>query len=586
MSQHHSSTDYLAAFVDEIATGVKNVVISPGSRSTPLAMLMAEHPDLRVYVNVDERSAAFFALGMAKATQVPVVLLCTSGTAAANYYPAVIEAKLSRIPLIVLTSDRPHELRDVGAPQAIDQLHLYGSHVKWFAEMAIPESNDEMIAYVRRSAVRAMGVAVQAPKGPVHLNFPLREPLIPLLEPTPFVCKGSKAEKPIIQEAGSLQLNADTYQKYASHFSKEKRGIIICGELGDRAFHPAVINIAEKLGYPIIADPLSQLRSSSLSKENVMDSYDTFLHSDKARKQLSPNIILRFGPMPVSKKLSTWLKGLSGTDQYIIDGGMGWRDPVKVGTHMIACDETLFCKEIASYAVQQKDRSWLHSWQEINNLTKKVMNNIIAAEEEMYEGKAASELMKRLPSKSTLFIGNSMPIRDVDTFFHCNNNEIHLLCNRGANGIDGVVSAALGASTSRSPLYLLIGDLSFFHDLNGLLAAKMYQLSITIILMNNNGGGIFSHLPQAQHPKHFETLFGTPTDLNFHHAVEMYGGTHMVIENWDQFQLAIKKAPLDGGLYVIEVPTDRQRNVQKLRVILEQVSREINKYLSSEENES
>lgn len=586
MNQQHHSTDYLAAFVDEIATGVQNVVISPGSRSTPLAMLMAEHPDLRVYVNVDERSAAFFALGMAKATQAPVVLLCTSGTAAANYFPAVIEAKLSRIPLIVLTSDRPHELRDIGAPQAIDQLYLYGSHVKWFSEMAIPESNDEMIAYVRRSAVRAMVMAVQAPKGPVHLNFPLREPLIPLLEPSPFACKGSKAEKSIIQEAGSLQLNADTYQKYASHFSKEKKGVIICGELVDEAFHPAVINVAEKLGYPIIADPLSQLRSNSSSQVNVIDSYDTFLYSDEARKQLSPNIILRFGPMPVSKKLSIWLKGLSGTEQYIIDGGIGWRDPLKVGTHMITCDEAVFCKEISSYATQQKDRSWLYSWQKMNKLTKQIINDIIVAEEELYEGKAAFELMKRLPPKSTLFIGNSMPIRDVDTFFHCNNNEINLLCNRGANGIDGVVSAALGASVYRSRLYLLIGDLSFFHDLNGLLAAKMYDLSITIILMNNNGGGIFSHLPQAQHPKYFETLFGTPTDLNFHHAVEMYGGTHTKIKSWDQFQLAIKKAPLDGGLHVIEVPTDRQKNVQKLRFILEQVSREINKYLSSEENES
>ncbi|MDQ0176930.1 2-succinyl-5-enolpyruvyl-6-hydroxy-3-cyclohexene-1-carboxylic-acid synthase [Bacillus chungangensis] len=586
MNQKHHSTDYLAAFVDEIATEVQNVVISPGSRSTPLAMLIAEHPDLRVYVNVDERSAAFFALGIAKATQAPVVLLCTSGTAAANYFPAVIEAKLSRIPLIVLTSDRPHELRDIGAPQAIDQIHLYGSHVKWFSEMAIPDSNDEMIAYVRRSAVRAIGMSVQAPKGPVHLNFPLREPLIPKLEPSPFPSKGRKAEKPIMQEAGSLQLNADAYQKYARHFSKEKRGVIICGELVDEAFHPAVINAAEKLGYPIIADPLSQLRSNSLSQVNIIDSYDTFLHSDEARKQLSPKIILRFGPMPVSKKLSTWLKGLSDAEQYIIDGGLGWRDPVKVGTNMIACDEAVFCKEISFYAAQQKDRSWLHSWQKINKLTKQVMNDIIAAEEELYEGKATFELMKQLPQKSTLFIGNSMPIRDVDTFFHCNNNEINLLCNRGANGIDGVVSAALGASVYRSHLYLLIGDLSFFHDLNGLLAAKMYHLSITIILMNNNGGGIFSYLPQAQHPKYFETLFGTPTDLDFYHAVKMYGGTHTMIDSWDQFQLAIKTAPLNGGLQVIEVPTDRQKNVEKLRFILEQVSREINNYLSSEENES
>ena len=304
MNHQENLTKYVATFVDELVkTGVKDVVISPGSRSTPLALLMAEHPQLKTYINIDERSAAFFALGIAKASRLPVALLCTSGTAAANYYPAVIEAKLSRVPLIVLTADRPHELRDLGAPQAIDQIHLYGKHVKWFSEMALPECNVEMIDYAKVNAARAVTTALQAPAGPVHLNFPFREPLMPKLEPSPFLANTEDIGDQIVLERGNLQLNEQTYESIAKQLS-DREGVIICGVIDKPTFVSAVIKLAEKLNYPIIADPLSQLRSGEFPHEHIIDSYDAMLRDERTCEYLTPSVVIRFGGMPVSKPLT------------------------------------------------------------------------------------------------------------------------------------------------------------------------------------------------------------------------------------------------------------------------------------------
>ncbi|MCR2821761.1 2-succinyl-5-enolpyruvyl-6-hydroxy-3-cyclohexene-1-carboxylic-acid synthase [Lederbergia panacisoli] len=580
MSHQEALTKYLAAFITGLVqAGVKDVVISPGSRSTPLALMFSEHRDVRVFMNVDERSAGFFALGIAKASENPVGLLCTSGTAAANYYPAVIEASLSGVPLIVMTADRPHELRDVGAPQAIDQLHLYGSHVNWFAEMALPETGMEQFKYAKTTARRAVKEALGQNKGPVHLNFPLREPLLPVLDPYPF----NEEEESIAIEDGILFLPHGKLKNIAEQLKGKEKGLIICGPIEEHDFTEAVTILAKKLGFPILADPLSQLRSSSMSETPVIDSYDAILRTEEAATALKPEVIIRFGGMPVSKSLSLYLKKQMDAEHYVVDNGSRWRDPNYSGTTMIHSNETAFCTGLASLIVEPHSLNWLSKWLEMDEMAKKVIAAHMELTEELEEGKAVYELVDLLPVESTVFVGNSMPIRDMDTFFHKNNKNITVMANRGANGIDGVVSSALGAAVYKRPLFLIIGDLSFFHDLNGLLMAKLQKLNINIILLNNDGGGIFSYLPQYGEPRHFEILFGTPTGLNYEHAVQMYHGMYTKILDWEGLKMAVLDAVSYEGLNVIEIPTDREKNLSSHREMWKKVSQEISLLLQDVE---
>ncbi|WP_338750836.1 2-succinyl-5-enolpyruvyl-6-hydroxy-3-cyclohexene-1-carboxylic-acid synthase [Bacillus sp. FJAT-52991] len=572
-------TLYNAHFIDGLAkAGVDSAVISPGSRSTPMAILLAEHPDIKVYIQIDERSAAFFALGLAKASNKPVALLCTSGTAAANYYPAVVEAKNARVPLIVLTSDRPHELRDVGAPQAIDQNQLYGTHVKWSAEMALPDSDENMLRYVRSAAAKSVYLASQAPAGPVHLNFPFREPLIPLYDGI-FDGEEFGERNSLLLTEGKRTLPQENIEKLA-HFLREKeKGIIVCGELAAEGFKEAVLALAEALGYPILADPLSGLRSGQSSESVVIDSYDAFLRSDQMKKTAAFDVVLRFGAMPVSKALTQYLKTHLNKEHLVIDGGGGWRDPIIASSHMIACDETDFCLKLGhALKKDQLNSAWLTKWIKINELAKAKMKEV-QQHEELDEGKLFYQVLQKLPDESSLFVGNSMPIRDLDSFFFAQQKNIHLYANRGANGIDGLVSSALGVAAADSSLYLILGDLSFFHDLNGLLAAKLNGIKMTVIVINNNGGGIFSYLPQSSEPKHFEKLFGTPADLDFVHASKLYGGDYLKVTDMEMLHEAMAKAQEADGLFIIEAVTDREKNVVAHRQLWEKVSQEINEWL-------
>ncbi|WP_203361404.1 2-succinyl-5-enolpyruvyl-6-hydroxy-3-cyclohexene-1-carboxylic-acid synthase [Bacillus sp. REN10] len=576
MSNHQQDvTLYNAHFIDGLVkAGVDSAVISPGSRSTPMALLMAEHPDIKVYIQIDERSAAFFALGLAKASNKPVALLCTSGTAAANYYPAVVEAKNARVPLIVLTSDRPHELRDVGAPQAIDQNQLYGTNVKWFSEMALPDADENMLRYVRSTAAKSVHVASQAPAGPVHLNFPFREPLIPLYDGI-FTQEEFSQSQPLRLTEGKRTLSQESIDQLAQLLREKEKGIIVCGELATEGFQEAVIALAEAVGYPILADPLSGLRSGQSAESVVIDSYDAFLRSDEWKKKAAFDVVLRFGAMPVSKALTQYLKMHVHKEQLVIDGGGGWRDPITASSHMIACDEADFCLKL-SHAVKKNETktAWLMTWMQMNELAKGKMKEV-QQHDELDEGKLFHQILQHVPDGSSLFVGNSMPIRDLDSFFFAQSKNIRLYANRGANGIDGLVSSALGAAVVHPPLYLVLGDLSFFHDLNGLLAAKLNGIKMTVIVINNNGGGIFSYLPQAAEPKHFEQLFGTPADLDFTHAAKLYGGGYFKVTEIDQLHEAMKAAEEADGLFIIEAVTDRQKNVVAHRKLWENVSREI-----------
>ena len=581
MNDRDALTAYAASFVDELAQNeVKHVVVSPGSRSTPLALLLVEHPDIEIHINVDERSAAFFALGLAKALKEPVGLLCTSGTAAANYYPAVIEAFYSRVPLIVLTADRPHELRDVGAPQAIDQIHLYGRHVKWFVEMALPESTEGMMRYARTVGARAVATAAAEPAGPVHLNFPLREPLIPDLDQAKEY-RQYKRKPAVLIDSGERSLSASQLEAVATTLSKANQGIIVCGELPHPKMKEAIVALAKKLAFPVLADPLSQLRSGSHDKAVIIDAYDTFLRDETAKAAFRPEVILRFGAMPVSKPLLLFMKKQKQAITLVVDGGAGWREPAGLATNMIYSEEKDFCLRIAQSITSSPDDEWLRLWQTVNGATKDALASV-RDEAELSEGKLFALLADMMPLESTLFVGNSMPIRDLDTFFLNNGKGIQTIANRGANGIDGVVSTALGVSTVSKNSVLAIGDLSFFHDMNGLLAAKLQKQNITILLVNNDGGGIFSFLPQANEREHFETLFGTPHGLDFSHTAQLYGGKYNKVQNWDEFEKVFTESFEIQGLKIIEVPTERESNLQKHRNLWSFVSQEIKMVLDRE----
>jgi 2-succinyl-5-enolpyruvyl-6-hydroxy-3-cyclohexene-1-carboxylate synthase len=594
---------YVGAFVDELRrAGLEQVVICPGSRSTPLALTFAgrQREGLRVWMHVDERAAAFFALGMAKRLARPVALLCTSGTAAANFFPAIIEARLTRIPLLVLTADRPHELRDCGAPQTIDQIHLYGNYVKWFVDVALPEATTAALRYIRTIAQRAMALTQALPAGPVHLNLPFREPLtpepLPAASPAPAVPaagvapaarQGRPAGAPYVRVSAAApgELTAEDATRLARLLQASPRGLLIVGPQSDPQLAPAVMALAQCCGYPLLADPLSQLRgvTGPAGDETCapLCSYDAFLRSEPFVARAAPDLVVRFGAMPTSKLLLQYLQRYADCPLLVIDGYGGWEEPTQLASEIIHADPRRCCLQLRQLLVEQGECApragdWMTLWRESERRTRQALLQGIEELPGLFEGRVFTELAALLPEGSTLYVGNSMPVRDMDTFFW-SQRAVRCLGNRGANGIDGVVSSALGVSAAQAalgeegPVVLVIGDLSFLHDLNGLLAAHLHRLNLVVILINNDGGGIFSFLPQAAYPEHFEQLFGTPTGLDFAPAVQMYGGRFTRIGDWEGFRSALRRGLGSGGLHVIEVPTERRSNVEMHRRLWETV---------------
>jgi 2-succinyl-5-enolpyruvyl-6-hydroxy-3-cyclohexene-1-carboxylate synthase len=591
---------YIQAFVDELQrAGVHNVVVCPGSRSTPLAMVLAEQTRIHVWMHVDERSAAFFALGMAKRFAQPVGLVCTSGTAAANFFPAIVEAHLTHVPLLVLTADRPHELRENGAPQAIDQNRLYGIHVKWFADVALPEASNSALRYIRTLANRAVALTSAVPSGPVHLNMPLREPLVPGAlpdQPLPSLAQrdtvawqGRPDNAPYVTVTEVLQRSEDS-GRYGSLLEKirtTQRGLIIVGPSNDPELPAAITLLAQRTGYPVLADPLSQLRSSPLDTSLFCSSYDAFLRIDAFVERVEPQLLVRFGAMPTAKPLLLYMKRYAACPQIVVDGNAGWEEPTQLASEIIHAEPVSLCRNLLASlpALQGHDRQWAEIWQRAEQFTRQALQAAIQDFSVFFEGRVFTELAALLPEQTTLYVGNSMPVRDLDTFFWKSNATVHVMGNRGANGIDGVISSALGASAAHKddpqdgPNVLVIGDLSFYHDLNGLLAARLHKLDLTIVLINNDGGGIFSFLPQAAYPEHFEQLFGTPTGLDFALVVQMYGGSFQRIANWQEFRAALQQSINSSGLHVIEVPTVRESNVQMHRQLWQVVERALTRLM-------
>lgn len=599
MNVQQAAHAFVGAFIDQLAAaGVGHVCVCPGSRSTPLAMLCADHPALRVWLHVDERSAAFFALGLAKAAGEPVALVATSGTAVVNFMPAVVEAFFARVPLILLTADRPRELRDVGANQTIDQVRLYGTHVKWSVDMPLPEASETMLRYARMAAARAVATAKAAPAGPVHLNFPLREPLVPRPGPE----SGARAAHTQVVP-GMRTLGWPQVEGLARSWAEAVRGVVVCGPDTPPAAAPGVVALADKLGWPVLADPLSGLRT--METAGVVDAYDVFLRDEAVSSALAPELIVRFGAMPVSKWLLQYMERYRHVPQVVVDEGGGWRDPVLSAATMLHVDAAWLCEAVGAALgrgggdeVRPADEGgsagtkpgpdeagrarWLEAWRRLNVATRTALRHAALEQAGMFEGRVFQELADWLPQGAALYVGNSMPIRDMDAFFPAVGRRLKVLGNRGASGIDGVVSSALGASAAwDGPVVLVLGDLSFYHDLNGLLAAKLHGLSVTIVVVNNDGGGIFSFLPQADEPRHFERLFGTPVGLDFEPVVRMYGGRFVRVSDWPAFRRAVQEGVGGRGLHVVEVPSDRSRNVVQHRDVFARACAAAREALSS-----
>lgn len=559
MEHTEALSRYIGNFVDElVASGLTHAVISPGSRSTPIAMLLEAHKEIDTTVIVDERSASFFALGIAKETKKPVVIVCTSGTAAANYYPAIIEAFYSRVPLIVLTADRPHELRDVDAPQAIQQLNMFGEYPLWFHEMALPEDTPSMLNYVRSKAARAMHIGM-IEHGPIHLNFPLREPLLPDFNLENLWGKRQdESFYPTI--AGEMMLSESHLHQLSKRLSRFEKGLLVTGPLANETEAQAIVDLAVHLQVPVLADPLSQVRTIGANEDVIIESYDAILRSTERRKQLRPDYIIRFGAMPVSKMYRFYLESHVKAERYVISEQQQYREPSAIETRFIHSNINLFVEGMLEQSDPQPHPSnWLTNWKRMDEEACRILSKHDS--DGLTEGETVAQLTNLLSENELLFVGNSMAIRDVDTFMINVQKKLRIMGNRGANGIDGVVSTAAGTAKTGKHVTLLIGDLSFYHDMNGLHAIKKEQLSLTIVLINNEGGGIFSFLPQKENENYFESLFGTPLGIDFKHTADLYGAYYAHVNTVGEFTKEYEQSLLQQGLTIIEVQTNREENM-------------------------
>jgi 2-succinyl-5-enolpyruvyl-6-hydroxy-3-cyclohexene-1-carboxylate synthase len=536
------------------AAGVRDAVLCPGSRSAPLAIAFDRSP-VATHVGLDERAAGFFALGLAKASRRPVALVSTSGSAAANFFPAVVEASSARVPLILATADRPPELRDTGAPQTIDQIKLYGDLVRWFVEVGTPEDSRSMLDYIASLGTRAAAEAWRAPAGPVHLNFAFREPLLPEPDAMPPVA-AALPESHVSPEAS--RPSRRSIERLAKAARSLRRGLIVCGpDDNGPGFARAIEKLAEVTGYPVLADPLSQIRYGS----DFLGAYDAFLRVPSLAERLGPELVIQFGAALTSKAYHTYLGRHPQTAHVLVDPAGEWRSPARRAREVIVADPEETALALAETLEGTADP--LPSWREELARAERAARAVLARHVEgdaITEGGLFPALLTALPQDGALFVGNSMPVRDLDAFVPVFPRRIRVLANRGANGIDGVVSSALGASASSdAPLLLVTGDLSFHHDLNALHMAREERVAATIVVVNNDGGGIFSFLPAARHDA-FERYFGTPHGLGFADLASLYGVAYSRPDTWDEITHRVAASLRSRTTEVIEIRTDRAEN--------------------------
>ncbi|HEX8818391.1 MAG TPA: 2-succinyl-5-enolpyruvyl-6-hydroxy-3-cyclohexene-1-carboxylic-acid synthase [Archangium sp.] len=571
MSDANLNQLWARVLVEELVRGgVRHAVVCPGSRSSPLALACAEGEGLlRTWSVIDERSAGFFALGMAKESRSPVVLVATSGTAGAHFYPAVIEASLAQVPLVVLTADRPLELQGWGAPQTVPQARFFGDFARLYADVGLPEASDVALLHLRATVARAVVMASRAPRGAVQLNVPFREPLAP----TPDADLADERLSPLAREgrigAPLTQIFPTVRQpdprildEVRARVAATEQGVIVCGPRDESdGFAEAISALAEATGYPVLAEATSQARYGG--GPATVSLYDAMLRHAPFALAHRPKLVLRFGGGLTPKGTQAWIDG-SGAEVVLFSDEGALFDPTHRAARVVEGSAVAACEGL-SRGLSRGLGSWAHSFLWAEQWARSALESAFSEDMSLTEMRIAHEVVGAIPEGANLFVSSSMPIRDVDAFAPAAGRRIRVLANRGANGIDGIVSSALGvAVASERPTVLLTGDLAFLHDVGGLLTARRCGVSLTVVVVNNDGGGIFSFLPIAQAEgarKHYESLWGTPHGVDLSHAAALYDARFRRPDSPQALRAALAEG-LKGGLHLIEARVaERTTNV-------------------------
>ncbi len=550
--------------------GLTMAVICPGSRSTPLTIAFVNHPQITTVPILDERSAAFFALGRAKKTGLPTVLVCTSGTAGANFYPAAIEAKESGVPLIILTADRPAELRNCHAGQTIDQVKLYGNLPNWQCELALPEAELGMLHYLRQNIVQAWEQSLFPTPGVVHLNLPFREPLTPIEQPElKELSHNFPGEDFFAPVASPLVINRSKFN-LPWHDWQNKAGIIIAGiaqPQDPQAYSQAIALLAQVLSFPVLAEALSPVRNYAALNPYLISTYDAILRHDS--QNLLPEVVIQIGELPTSKQLRNWLQQIN-IQRWIIEPRIENFDPLHGKTIHIHGDLEQIVQNLDSSIKPCFPSNYCQEWCELEAKTRTNLDQTLASLEVIHEGKAAWLLSGNLPTATPIFIANSMSVRHAEYFWQPNDRQLVPYFNRGANGIDGTLSTALGMAYGDAGV-LLTGDLALLHDTNGFLIHRQFQGHLTIVVINNNGGGIFEMLPIANldsFTSKFEEYFATPQSVNLSQLCAAYNLEHQLITSWQQLEKLLQTLPTKG-IRILELTCDRLQDAAWLKQMMQ-----------------
>lgn len=553
--------------VEELArSGVRHACLAPGSRSGPIVFALATQEGVRPWIHLDERSAGFFALGLAKAAREPVALVSTSGTAAANFLPAVVEARYGRVPLVVLTADRPHDLRDAGANQAIEQAGLYGRHVRWSADLPQPCAEERALRHLRGLACRAVAAARGPPAGPVHLNVPFPKPLEPteagdvppdLAQRFPLAALGRGHGEPYVRAASAQHAPEPAGLDRAAALLEAPRGLLVAGPSEDPALPGAVAALARATGFPVLADPLSGLRFGPHA-DIALGAYDAVLQATRAREALEPQVVVRVGAAPTSDALLSWLEERRPL-QVVVDDGPEWRDPLHLPGMRLEASPALACEAIAARLRGRRAgaerEAWASRWRGLETEAWGALDGV--ARSAFTEGAIAAATLDAAPRGATLFVSSSLPVRELDRFGKPDPKPLRVLANRGASGIDGVVSTALGArAAGAAPLLALVGDQAFLHDLPGLLALRRHGLDATLVVLNNDGGRVFERLPAARFEPPFRELFVAPHGLSMEPAARLAGARFTLVEGLKEYREELARSLGAPGAAVLEVRLD------------------------------
>lgn len=546
-------------FFEQLAhLNIKHAVISPGSRNTPLVLALAENKKIKKIVIVDERSAGFFALGIAKKTKSPVILVCTSGTAAAEYFPAIIEAYQSNIPLIVCTADRPEYLYLTGANQTINQINLYNKFVKFFKTNDLPTANLKHFKTIKIVASQAYISSISNPKGPVHINFPFEKPFEPESYTDEISNNLLKESKVLINRLNLFTMNDTNITVKIIRLIKNTSNVIITvGPLNeDEKTYKSILDLSKKGGYPIFADSTSNLRFTKFNNKTVLSNPDAILRSDKLRNKFMPDLIIHFGLFNTSVYYEHLLKDFKGKRIVVNESGNKY-DPVNFTSYTVKSNIKEFCEVISENIIEKEiNKEILLIDSEIGKIKNKALEKFPFNS----EPSIANEILNIIPDNSNLFLSNSLPIRDFDFFASKIKKNFSVYSNRGASGIDGIVSTALGISSIKEKTILVTGDLAFYYDLNALQIAKENKIPIIIFLINNDGGGIFSFLPISKN-KNFKKYFQTPLNINFKLLVEAFYGNYFLPENIEDLKRFFNLSLESKYFSVIEIKTNEKKSL-------------------------